>query len=369
MQIEDRQKRIVRASIIGMLVNLFIAVVKIIVGMAASSLAIISEGMNNAADAGSSFLTLLGTKLSARHPDSKHPFGYGRIEYLTSLTVSVLIMYTGVSLMISSVKGIISPSDMEVSIMAIALVAASAVIKFILSIFIISEAKETESASLAAVGREGRNDSFFSIVTIIASVLYLTMQISIDAWVGALFAVIIIKSGLETMIETLSELIGRPGKKELACQLYKEIRSTKGILNAADMMLHNYGPDSWSGSVNIEIDHKEKLGDIYEYLHELQLRIMHQYHVTLVFGIYAVNNDRADSKEMRAYIGKFVRSHEHLISYHALYESAKSAVIYLDFVVDYELQDWEGLRTEFTSYMKEKYPENEIELTIETEFV
>lgn len=369
MNNEERQKRIIKDSILGIVVNLCIAVVKIIVGMAASSIAIISEGMNNAADAGSAFLTLAGTKLSAKHPDSKHPFGYGRIEYLTSLTVAILIMYTGVSLLKSSIDGILHPEEMSVSIVAIALVAGSAVAKFILGTYVIREGKQTESAALIAVGTEGRNDSFFSLITIASSVLYLTAHISLDAWAGIIFAIVILKSGFETLWDTASELIGRPGKKELAEQLYKEIRSTKGILNAADMMLHNYGPDSYSGSVNIEIDHKENLGEIYEYLHELQLRIMHEYNVTMVFGIYAVNNDGKESRELRSYLSRFVRTHEHLLSYHALYRSAASNKIYADFVVDYEQENWEGLRQEFVSYMKEKYPESEIELTIETEYV
>ena len=92
---ENRQKKIVRASLLGVIANLLFALTKIIIGAAASSLAIISEGVNNAADAGSSLLTLVGTRLSAKHPDKKHPFGYGRIEYLTSLVVSLLILYTG----------------------------------------------------------------------------------------------------------------------------------------------------------------------------------------------------------------------------------------------------------------------------------
>ena len=369
MENRERQERIVRASVIGILANLCIAAAKILVGLAASSLAILSEGMNNAADAGSSFLTLVGTKLAARHPDAKHPFGYGRIEYLTSLIVSTLILYTGVSLLVSSVQSILHPAEMEVSVMAVALVAGSAVIKYLLGTYVIREGKQAESQALIAVGNEGRNDSFFSIVTIAVSVLYMLTRISLDAWAGVFFAVVILKSGFGTLAETASDLIGRPGKKELAQKLYQEIRSTEGILSAADMMLHDYGPDSYSGSVNIEIDHKENIGDIYEYLHALQLRIMHEYHVTMVFGIYAVNNDGAASKEMRLCIGRFIKDHEHVKSFHALYKSAETGKIYCDLIVDYELSDWDCLRREFLDYMKQFYPDNEVVLTIETDFV
>jgi hypothetical protein len=258
---------------------------------------------------------------------------------------------------------------MSVTVLAIVLVAVSAVVKFILGTYTISCGEKTESGSLTAVGREGRNDSFFSLLTIASAVCYLVWGFSLDALGGLIFSIIVLKNGIDILRETLSELIGRPGREDLAKRLYKEIRSTKGILNAADMMLHNYGPDQYSGSVNLELDHKENLGDTYEFLHELQLRIMREYHVTMVFGVYAVDYDAPRSGEMRKYIADFVRKKEHLLSYHALYESAKSGKIYCDFVVDYDLKDWEGLRREFTEYMQKRYPNREIELTVETDFV
>jgi cation diffusion facilitator family transporter len=369
MDYNARQKLITRTAVLGIVVNLVIAVIKIMIGTMAASLAIVSEGMNNATDAASSVLTLVGTKLSEKHPDAKHPFGYGRIEYLTSMFVAFLILYTGIKLLRESVSGIFHPSKMSVTISAIVLVAVSAVVKFILGTYTISCGKKTESGSLMAVGMEGRNDSLFSLLTIMSSVCYLTTGLSLDAFVGLIFSLIVLKSGIDTLRDTASELIGRPGKEELAKKIYKEIRSTKGILNAADLMLHNYGPNRYSGSVNLELDHKENLGDIYEFLHELQLHIMQEYHVTMVFGLYAVDYDSERIGEMRKYIAGFVREHEHLRSYHALYESRKTGKIYCDFVVDYELKDWDALRKEFVDYMWKRYPEQSVELIIETDFV
>lgn len=365
----DRQKKIVNISLLSISVNIIIAVLKIIIGFITSSIAITSEGLNNATDACSSFLTLIGTKLSTKHPDIKHPFGYGRIEYLTGLIIGALVFYTGISLLINSIKELFIQKSMTISYTAVMIVFITAVIKFLLGIYVIKAGKQTESQSLLAVGKEGRNDAFFSLVTIASSLLYMQMHISLDAYVGLIFSLIIIKNAVETLKETLSELIGRPGKKELATLLYKEIRSTEGILNVADMMLHNYGVGKWSGSVNIEIDHKRNIGDIYESIHALQLRIMHEYHVTLVFGIYAVNNDSSSQKELRTYIAQFIRNYDHLISYHALYQSNQTNKIYIDFVVDYDLKDWEALRVSFTEYMKQYYPEYDIVLTIETEFI
>ncbi len=135
------------------------------------------------------------------------------------------------------------------------------------------------------------------------------------------------------------------------------------------MKLHNYGPEAWTGSVNVEIDHETTVGEAYQFIHALQLRIMHEYDVTMVFGIYAVDNDHEESKALRKYISQFVREHKHVKNFHAIYLEPDTDRIYCDLIVDYEIKDWDALREEFMGYMREEYPDNDIMLTIETEFV
>lgn len=199
--------------------------------------------------------------------------------------------------------------------------------------------------------------------------IFLFTGFSLDAYAGIVFSFVVIKSGVDTLKNTASDLIGRSGKEELARKLYKEIRATDGVISAIDMMLHDYGPDHYSGSVNIEIDHKRSIGEVYEEIHRLQLRIMEEYHVTMVFGIYAVDEDTSGIVDIRRYIGKFVRVNEHVKSFHALYLSKETSTLYCDLIVDYALGDWEELKESFIEYMKKQYPEYEISLTIETEFV
>ncbi len=366
---DSRDDVISVTSGLGIAVNLIIAAAKVVVGLLASSVAILSEGVNNAADALTSVLTLVGSKLAGKHPDEKHPFGYGRIEYLTGLVIAVLILVTGFELLTGSIRLIFEPEELSITVLSLIVVAVSAVIKFALGVYTIAMGKKTASHALEAVGIEGRNDSFISILTIVSAVIFLVFHISIDAWVGIFTSVIVIKAGVEVLRDTVSELLGRPGEKELAEKLYAEVRSTDGTLNAADMMLHNYGPDAYSGSVNVEIDHEKTVGEIYEFLHKLQLRIMREHHVVMVFGIYAVDKDREEMKELHKKIGAFAASHEHIKSYHALYLDPDSDRIYCDLVVDYALRDWEPLKAEFRAYMKEICPDKSLELTIETEYV
>ena len=351
------------------IVNILCSVLKIIIGLAVSSIAVVSEGLNNAADAASSLLTIVGTKLAGKHPTEKHPFGYGRVEYLTSLIIAGVILYTGIESFTGAVDGILHPYEMELSFLITGFIAVSAIIKMFLGTYMIREGKRIDSGSLVAVGKECRADCVVSVMTILATLVYLLFDLSLDAYAAVITSLFIIKAGAEVLKDTVSELLGRPGDKALAQELYRVIREEPMVLNAADMMLHNYGPDAYSGSVNIEIDCSKTVEEVYSNIHALQLRIMHEYHVTMVFGIYAVNNDRETLKELRGYIARFVREQEHVRSYHALYIDPKTNDIYCDLVVDYSLRDWDALEEEFRAYMREQYPQNRVEVVIETEYV
>ncbi len=366
---EDRDDVIAVTSGLGIAVNLFIAAAKIVIGALASSIAIISEGANNASDALSSVLALVGTKIAGKHPDKKHPFGYRRLEYITGLVISSLIIVTGIEMLIGSVKQIVHPEKLGVSYLTIVIIAVTAIIKFFLAVYTVKMGNKTGSSSLVAVGKEGQSDSIASVITIVSSLIFLIFGFSVDGVAGILISALILKAGYGVLKETLSELIGRAGEKELADALYEKIKATDGIIGAADMMLHNYGPDTWSGSVNVEMDRGMTVGEIYSILHALQLKIMHEHSVVMVFGIYAVDNDNAEIKAIRDAIGAFVGAHSHVKGYHAVYSEPETGKIYCDLVVDYELADWEELKKEFTDYMKGIYPGRDVELTVETEYV
>lgn len=365
----SREGIIATTSGLGIIVNLLVASIKVIIGLLASSIAIVSEGVNNAADVMSSLLTLIGTKLAGKHPDEKHPFGYGRIEHLTGLVISVIIIVTGVEMLISSVKLVFNPEPISISYITLAIVAVSAVVKFALGAYTQKMGKKADSSALEAVGVDSKGDAYASSITIISALVFLLFHVSIDAYAGILTSLLIIKAGSEIIKDTIGEIIGRPGEEELAKQIYKEVKQTEGILGAADMMLHNYGPERWSGSVNIEIDHDKTVGEVYEAVHELQLRIMHEYHVTMVFGIYAVDNDHEEVKAIRKSIGAFVKEQTEVKSFHAIFLDPKTNYLYVDLVVTYKLRDWDQLEKDFKDYMSKLYPDNEIVLTIETEFV
>ncbi len=365
----SREGTITVISALNVLINLLVAAVKVLIGMAASSIAIISEGLHGGADAATSLLAIVGVKLAAKHPDEKHPFGYGRVEYLTSLVISMLILYAGIEIFTASVDRIFHPAELAIDYLTLFIVAGTAAVKFILGIYTIRKGQEVKSDSLTGLGIECRSDSYASVITIGSALIFLIWGVSVDAWAGLVTALLIMKAGFGILRSTVEDLLGRSGDRELAERLYKEIRATPGVVNAADMMLHNYGPDAYAGSVNIEINHEKTVGEVYDTIHELQLRIMHEHHVTMVFGIYAVDEITESSRKLRREIAEFVRSHDHIKSYHALFLDKTRSRLYCDFVVDYAKFDWEQLRKEFEGYIKKLYPDYAVELVVETEFV
>jgi len=364
-----RARTIARTTAVGVVGNLLIAAFKVAVGVSTSSLAFVSEGVNNAADALTAALVWGGSKLARRHPDAKHPFGYGRLEYLSALVVAGIIILSGFEVLQASTRLLLHPRPLCVSVPALVVIAFAAAAKFALGEWTLRTGRRIGSTALAAVGQDGRNDSFNSVVTIGASLVFLATGRSVDAYAGLITSALILKSGWGILRYTIAEILGRPSEGRLAERLYSRIRQTPGVLGAADLMLHNYGPEKWSGSVNVEMDHKLTVGETYAVLHRLQLAIMHEEKVTLVFGVYAVDNDHAEIRRIREGVAAFVRRQEHVKSYHALYIDAAAKRLYCDLVVDYDLRDWESLRRDFTAYMKDLRPDDELMLTIETEFV
>lgn len=364
----EREGVVSATSILNVIINLLVAGMKVIVGLLASSIAIVSEGVNNATDALSSILTLVGTKLANKAPDSRHPFGYGRVEYLTSMVIASFILVGGIEMLSSSIRLIFEPEELNISYLSLGVVFVSAIVKYAMGVYTINTGKRVSSETLEAVGVDCRNDSFVSVVTIFSALVYLLGHLSIDAFAGIFTSVLIIKAGYEIMRDTISELLGQPADEELVRSLYQEIRETDGVINAVDMVLHNYGPDAYTGSCNVELDHKLSVGDVYEFLRNLQLRILEKHHVAMVFGIYAVDNDSPDSRKLRMEIAEFVRSHDHIKSYHAIYSDERSNRIYCDLVVDYEADRIKICR-EFDAYLSALYPDKQVQINIDTEFV
>ena len=250
---QSRDSVIVRTSIIGIVANVFLATFKAIVGVLSNSIAIVLDAVNNLSDAMSSVITIVGTKLAGRKPDRKHPLGYGRLEYLSATIISVIVLYAGVTSFVESVKKILSPEKADYSTVTLVIVAAAVVVKILLGRYVKSVGEKVNSDALIASGTDATLDSIISASTLVAAAIYMTLGISLEAWLGAFISIVIIKSGIEMLKDTVSQILGERADASFTKAIKATIASFPEVNGAYDLLLHAYGPDTYVGSVHIEI--------------------------------------------------------------------------------------------------------------------
>ena len=242
---KKREKIIVKTSVIGILANVFLAATKAVIGIFSHSIAIILDAVNNLSDALSSVITIIGAKLAGREPDKKHPFGYGRIEYLSALVIAMIILYAGVTSLTESVKKIIKAEIPEYSAVSLVIVGIAILVKLGLGFYVRAAGQKVNSDSLVNSGKDALLDSAISSATLIAALVFTFSGLSLEAYLGALIALVIIKAGLEMLTETISKLLGEPGDVEMLQEIKRTVCGFPEVNGAYDLILHNYGPDTY----------------------------------------------------------------------------------------------------------------------------
>ena len=225
-----REKTIVRTSFLGIGANVLLAAFKAFIGIVSNSIAITLDAVNNLSDAFSSVITIVGTKLAAKPADKKHPFGYGRLEYLSAMVISVIILYAGVTSLVESVKKIISPAEPEYTLPSIIILSVAVIVKIVMGLHIKSVGQKVNSDSLVASGKDAIMDSVISIATIIAAIVFIFTGFKLEAYLGLIISVMIIKAGFETMKETISEILGERASEELIKGIKESVLSVDGVL-------------------------------------------------------------------------------------------------------------------------------------------
>jgi len=365
--VKDRGEIILSASITGIVTNLVLAAVKVTIGIITGSLAVMSDAINNLTDSSSSLITIIGTKLAARKPDKNHPFGYGRVEYLTSMVIAVIVSVTGFEVLLSAVKGIRNPEPMSYTPVSLGIILLTVFAKIWLGSFTQKIGKSVSSGALVASGADAKNDALVSLVTLVSAGVYLLWDFSLDAYAGMVISFFILRTGFEVMRETMGKILGEKADSSLAENLRKDVEACPIVISAHDLILHNYGPGSNTGSINVELDHTLTIGEVYPVLHDLQRELRKKYHTYLVFGMYAVDTGAPLYQEVREKLNDFTHTHEHCLSFHAVNIDVAKKEMYCDIVLDY-CADRKVMRTELISLLKKDYPEYSINVTVDTEF-
>ena len=364
----DRETTVIRTSIISILANIVLAGFKAFVGFLSNSIAIISDAVNNLSDALSSIITIIGTKLAGKAPDKKHPYGYGRIEYMTSLIVSAIVLYAGVTAFIESVKKIIHPEVADYSTVTLVIIIAGIIVKFILGLYVKKKGRDVNSDSLVASGSDAFNDAILSISVLASAIIYLIFRISLEAYVGVLLSIFIIKSGIELIKESVDNMLGVRVESELARNIKKDVIQEENVRGAFDLVLNDYGPDKYLGSIHIELPDTLSVTEVDKISRNITKKIMNKYGVILhTIGIYSINTKDDNVIKIRNDIHNIVFSHEGILQMHGFYLDEQDKTINFDIIIDFKIKDREEVYKLIHDEIQEKYKDYKINITLDVD--
>ncbi|MBP5755659.1 MAG: cation transporter, partial [Clostridia bacterium] len=342
----NREKTIVKTSVIGIITNLLLVGFKAFVGLVSNSISVILDAVNNLSDALSSVVTIIGAKLGAKQPDKKHPLGYGRIEYLSSMAVAALVLYAGITALVESIKKIINPEAAEYDTAAIVIISVAIAVKLVLGLYVKKQGKTVNSGSLVASGSDALFDAVLSASVLASAIIFLIWGVSLEAYVGVVISLFIIKAGIEMMIETLNEIIGKREDAETSRELKEIICEEESVLGAYDVTLFNYGPNKNYGSVHVELPDTMSVNEVDKITRKIQAHVFQKTGIILTgIGVYSFNTSDDEAAQMRNAIQKAVLTHDWALQMHGFYADTENKTLRFDVVVSFDIDRKEAMDT------------------------
>ena len=354
----DRSKQIIRTSWIGIAANVLLAGFKAAVGVLASSVAIVMDAVNNLSDALSSVITIVGTKLSQRPADRKHPFGFGRIEYFSAIIIAVIVLSAGVTSLIESVKKIIEPTEPSYTTVTLIVIIVAIAVKIVLGLYVKRKGEQLDSDALTASGADALFDAIITSATLVSAGVMLLWNVSLDGILGALISVVIIKAGIEMLAGPVNDLLGTSIPAELASQI-------KGVHGVFDLILHNYGPDVKIGSLHINVYDTMSAYDIHGLTRRISTAMYERYGIIMTVGVYAVATGDNRRAELQANVMQALASNEEIVQVHGFYFSEKNNMLSVDVVPDISVHDDAALISRLTAQIEPLAPGLQVTIVVD----
>ena len=305
-----------KAGIVGIVANMILAVGKLLVGIIAASVSITADALNNLMDAASSIVTLIGFKLAEKPADEEHPFGHARSEYLAGLVVAMMIFVIGYELVISSVKKIFHPSEVNFSLAVAVVLLMSIGVKFALSVYYKKIGNEIASTTLIAASVDSRNDVIMTSAVFASSVIEYFVKVKIDGYTGLAVAVFIVYSGIKLAKETMSPLLGEGINEELKETLEDYILSCPKVVGCHDLIVHDYGPNHRFASIHVEMDKNEDPLVCHELIDDMEQECMKSHGVHLVIHYDPVVTDDPEAERLRQLVITILKVKDERLSIH-----------------------------------------------------
>ena len=306
------------ASLVGIGCNVLLFAGKLFAGLLSGSVAIMADAVNNLSDVSSSLISLLGFKLADRPADAEHPYGHGRFEYLSGMTVAVMILVIGVELLKSSVGKIFAPEPVTFSWVSVGVLAASILVKLWMAAFNANMGRRIGSTTLEATASDSRNDVITTGAVLLCTIAAKLTGLELDGYVGAAVAVFILISGVSLVKETLNPLLGNAPSPELVSHIREKLMSYPGVLGVHDLMIHDYGPGSRLVSFHLEMDAKDDVMHSHDVIDRIErdLLVEDGLIATIHFDPVVTGDPHAD--ELKAFLQREVEELAPMANIHDL---------------------------------------------------
>ena len=334
----ERETAIVRTSAIGITANVALAAFKAAVGILSNSIAVTLDAVNNLSDAISSIITIVGTKLSNKKADREHPFGHGRIEYITTTVIAAIIMYAGISSLIKSIQDIMDPVTPDYSPLSLVIIAIAVLVKIILGHYVRSVGNRVNSDTLIASGSDALFDATLSTSVLTAALIFIFTKISLEAYVGVIISVFIIKASIELLQGSIKEIIGMRPDAALSTLIYDIVKEDPDAEGVYDLIIHNYGPDRFVGSFHTEVLDTTSAIEIDTMTRRLSTEIYKQTSGKIIIaaiGIYARNTTDNRIVKMRTEVTEMALAHEGVLQVHGFIADIENQFMAFDAVIEF----------------------------------
>ncbi len=367
-----REKYTVLAGFMGIICNFFLFLIKVIIGAFIGSIAVISDGFNNLTDMGSSLVGIIGAKKSNMCPDKEHPFGHGRLEYISSLIVAFIIIYVGIELFKASLDKIFNPQKLVFNALLIAILALSVFVKLWMFSYNKYMGKKINSSILYATSKDSLSDVIATSAVIISTVLSLFVSFPVDGFMGIAVSLLIVYSGYQIAKETINLLLGNSPKKEIVDQISKIILNGEGIVGIHVLIVHDYGPGRIMASVHAEVPSDVDIIKIHEVIDNLEQKIMNEMGIMIVIHMDPILVNCEKTNKLKEMIMDIIKNIDKKLSIHdfRITDGDKRVNLIFDLVVPYGLDDEKQklLIEDIKNKVKNKNKKYEVVIHIDTEY-
>ena len=361
----DRARSIIRTSWIGIAANVLLAAFKAGVGIVASSVAIVMDAVNNLSDALSSVITIVGTKLSQRPADRKHPFGFGRIEYFSAIIIAVIVLSAGITSLIESVKKIFHPTEPSYTTVTLVVIVVAIAVKIVLGLFVKRKGTQLKSDALIASGSDALFDAIITLATLVSAGIMLLWNVSIDGYLGALISLVIIKAGIEMLASPVNELLGTSIPAELTSQIKQEVSEFEGVHGVYDLILHNYGPDVKIGSLHVSVYDTMSAHDIHGLTRKISTQMFMRHGIIMTVGVYAIATGENRMAELQTQVIQTLSAHQEIEQVHGFYYSERDKMLSVDVVPDISVHDDATLIAQLTAEIQPLVPGMDVVVVVD----